>query len=311
MKVARSLADVSRNNRSVITIGTFDGVHLAHQKIIREVVSRAHENNGRSVVVTFDPHPKEVLKKRVKLLTTLDEKLEIFDKLDVQFAFVIPFTIEFSRKPFREFYEEYIINGIGAREVIEGYDHGFGKDREAGVEDLLALGKEFGFSVIAEQPMMMKEEVISSSRIRGFLEKGNIEAANAMLGRPYSFSGTVIRGDHRGKSLGFPTINIRLDNENKILPANGVYTVQLRIGNTLHFGLMNVGVLPTFYESHARSCEVFILDFDQEIYDERVTVESIAWLREERKFATVSELVAAMEEDVASGRRMLEKILHQ
>ncbi len=212
MKIVRSLTEIAQNKDSVISIGTFDGVHLAHQKIIREVTQRAKERNGRSVLITFDPHPAEVVGRKsingstkeqqpVELLTTIDEKLELFSQLGVDVALIVPFTHEFSRKPFREFYLEYIINGIGVSEVIEGYDHGFGRDREAGLAELLILGREFAFSVVAEKPFTIGEDVVSSSRIRSFLLEGNVTKANLMLGRRYSFSGMVVVGDKRGRTL--------------------------------------------------------------------------------------------------------------
>ncbi len=319
MKIVESLSEITRNKDSVISIGTFDGVHLAHQKIVREVIQRAKERNGQSVVITFNPHPKEVIGKRkpsdgreqpnqVELLTTHDEKLELLSSLGVDMTFVVPFTYEFSRKPFRDFYVEYLINGIGISEVIEGYDHGFGRDREAGLAQLLALGREFGFSVVAEKQFVVNGEPVSSSRIRSFLREGEIVKANELLGRRYSFSGTVVAGERRGKTLGFPTANIALSDPRKILPGNGVYAVKIVVDGSSHAGLMSIGVLPTFHEHHERVCEIFIYDFDRDIYGKAVSVECVQWIRGEKKFVSSDELVKEMNSDKRIGKNIFENV---
>ena len=320
MEIADSLSVVKRNKDSVISMGTFDGVHLAHQKILSEVSERAKARNGRSVVVTFNPHPKEVLARksktvggkevhRIDLLTTHQEKLVLFEDLGIDLVFVVPFTYEFSRKPFREFYLEYIIEGIGVSEVVEGYDHGFGRDREAGLQELLSLGREFKFSVVAERQFTIDGEPVSSSRIRSLVTEGNIALANRLLGRRFSFSGTVIAGDGRGKSLGFPTANIAVKDPRKIVPKNGVYAVKLSRKGNSYRGLMSIGVLPTFYADHERVCEVYLYDFNEEIYGETVVVECVDWIRGEKKFNSADELVREMNNDKHAGKQILD--MHQ
>jgi riboflavin kinase/FMN adenylyltransferase len=270
-------------------------------------------------VVTFSPHPKEVVdgksrkdgqekRRPIELLTTHEEKIELLSHLNVDLVFVVPFTYEFSRKPFREFYIQYIIGGIGVSEVIEGYDHGFGRDREAGLTELIALGREFEFSVVAEKPFMAGGEVVSSSRIRSLLSTGTIAEANSLLGRRFSFSGIVVAGDKRGKSLGYPTANIAISDPRKILPRNGVYAVKVEVDRSPYCGLMSIGVLPTFYESHARLCEVHIYEFDRDIYGKRVTVECLEWIREEKKFTSAVELVKEMDNDKLVGKYIFEKL---
>ena len=316
MKIAHSLEEVERYQGSVISIGTFDGVHVAHQKIIREVIQRAKERSGRSVLVTFEPHPREIVAKRtengkkvaapVALLTTHAEKLDLFSELGVDLTFVVKFTFEFSRKPFRDFYTEYIVDGIGVSEVIEGYDHGFGRDREAGPAELLALGREFGFSVVAEKQLLVDNDVVGSSLIRASLAEGNIDKANRLLGRSYSFSGTVIEGDRRGRSLGFPTANIAVNDPRKLLPGNGVYAVKARFRGKTYRGLMSIGVLPTFFDGHDKVCEVYVYDFDDTIYGEAMTVECVGRIRGERKFNSAEELVQEMNRDKIEGTRIFE-----
>ncbi len=319
MKIVQSASELTRNKDSVISIGTFDGVHLAHQKIIREVILRAKERNGQSVIVTFDPHPKEVVGNKkidndsdhlnqIGLLTTHKEKIELLSSLGVDLTFVVPFTYEFSRKPFREFYIDYIVNGIGVSEVIEGYDHGFGRDREAGLAQLLALGREFGFSVVAEKQFFADGELVSSSRIRALLREGDVVKANGLLGRRFSFSGAVIAGDGRGKTLGFPTANIAVNDKRKILPGNGVYAVKVFVDGAPHTGLMSIGVLPTFYDHHAPVCEVYLYDFDDDIYGRSVTVECIQRIRGEKKFGSAEELVKEMNNDKRIGKNIFENV---
>jgi riboflavin kinase/FMN adenylyltransferase len=320
MKVITSITDIEKDKNSVITVGTFDGVHLAHKKIIREAVTRAKERKGRSVVVTFDPHPKEVLAAHTsssnggrpvhspEILTTHQEKLQLLEQLDIDLAVVVNFTYEFSRKSFRDFYMEYIVNGIGVSEVIEGYDHSFGRDREAGLKELLELGKEFQFSVVSEQPYKVGNEVVSSSRIRSLLREGKVVDANRLLGRQYSFSGTIIRGDKRGRTLGFPTANVQIHDPRKLVPRNGIYAVRVFVDSSWHFGLMNIGVLPTFFESHPRKIEVYIYDFDEDIYGRPMTVECLEWIRDEQKFSSVEALIAQMNDDKKTGMKIIESI---
>ena len=316
MEIAETLSNVKRNKDSVISIGTFDGVHLAHQKILREVSDRAKERNGRSAVVTFNPHPKEVVTRKsnsagpneargIDLLTTHEEKLEVLAGLGIDLVLVVPFTYEFSRKPFRDFYLEYIVDGIGVSEVVEGYDHGFGRDREAGLKELLALGREFKFSIVAERQFTIDGDPVSSSRIRGFLAEGNIAKANRFLGRRFSFSGTVIAGDGRGRSLGFPTANIAIKDPRKIVPKNGVYAVKVSRQGRSYRGLMSIGVVPTFYADHAPVCEVYIYDFAEDIYGETVVVECVEWIRGEKKFTSADELVKEMNNDKLAGLQIL------
>lgn len=320
MKVVASLGTIEKDKNSVISVGTFDGVHLAHQKIIGEVVARAKERKGRSVIVTFNPHPKEVLASHKassngggtvlppELLTTHEEKLHLLEQLRVDITVVVNFTYEFSRKSFRDFYTEYIVNGIGVREVIEGYDHSFGRDREAGLKELEELGKEFQFSVIAEQPFKIGDDVVNSSRIRSLLHEGNVRKANRLLGRNYSFSGIIVRGDKRGRTLGYPTANIQVNDPRKLVPRNGIYAVRVFVDSSWHYGLMNIGVLPTFFEVHPRKIEVYIYDFDKDVYEYPITVECLEWIRDERKFESAETLIAQMNEDKKNGMKIIESI---
>jgi riboflavin kinase / FMN adenylyltransferase len=298
MKVVRSLAEVLRDSSSVVTVGTFDGVHRAHQEIIREVVTRARMREGRSVVVSFHPHPKEVVESHrtgeVRLLSTPEERAGLLEALHVDLLFIVPFTLEFSRLGPDEFYRDYIVNGVGVSEVVVGYDHMFGRDRGAGAQELVRMGKIFDFSVFAAHPFVVDGEPVSSTKIRRALSAGDLERARHMLGYRYSLGGIVVRGDGRGTRLGFPTANIVPDSPRKVIPARGVYVVGVEVEGKQFFGMMNIGVRPTVTPEGKEILEVHLLDFSGELYGRSLRVTFIVRLRDERKFAGLGELTAQL-----------------
>lgn len=312
MKVFRTLSEVPHDDRSVVTIGMFDGVHRAHQAILTMVSAKAKALGGRSVVVTFDPHPREVVsrEKRVELLSSLDERMELFERQGIDLVLLIPFTYEFSRLPFLEFYQRYIIDGIGVAGVVEGFNHQFGRDREAGMNQVQELGRKHGFFV--ETIPMMKEgdAVISSTTVRNLLTEGAIPLANAIIGSPYRFTGTVVRGHGRGKKLGYPTANIRLSDHRKLVPKIGVYAVRILVRGTWYGGMMSIGYNPTFDDVREKTIEVNIFDFDMDIYDDIVTVRCIERTRNEMKFSSVDELIAEMGRDKVRTTGILKDTTH-
>ena len=306
MKVARTLAEVPREPNSVVTVGTFDGVHLAHREIIRDVVNRASVKEGRSVVVTFDPHPRDVVSKSkdpVPLLTTVEERIEQIGTLSVDVLFIVRFTYEFSRMSSREFYRDFIVHGTGVDEVVVGYDHMFGRDREAGIQDLVQMGKEFDFSVFAVHPVTVKGETVSSTRIREALTSGDVAGAAQFLGRPYALAGTVARGDGRGKRIGFPTANLVPVSPQKVIPARGVYAVAAEVNGEHRYGMTNIGVRPTVSTGEATVIEVHLFDYDRDIYGETVNVAFLRRLRDEKKFGSLEELTAQLHRDREEARR--------
>lgn len=317
MRIARHLSDVEFERNSVVSVGSFDGVHRAHQEVIREVVGRAGDRRGRSVVVTFEPHPRQVLgpaSADIRLLTTLQERERLFGELGIDVLFVIPFTFEFSRQTFREFYVKYIVKGVGVSEVIEGYDHHFGRDREGSVRELLQMGREFDFSVIAMKPVTLGEKVVSSSEIRSLLLQGNVSAAGELLGRSYALSGTVVRGDGRGKALGYPTANIDPSSPAKLVPADGIYVAIVRWSSSSFYGLVSIGTRPTFAEHGERKVEAYILGYDGDLYGAFLEILFLRRIREERRFGSAAELVSQMDADKKEGLRIIqefEKILRQ
>lgn len=311
MRVVHELEKVGYQKNSVITVGTYDGVHRGHRVIIEEAVHRAKRKQGRSVVVTFDPHPRQVLIKNggsISLLSTLTEREKLCAALGVDVFFIINFTYEFSRLTFGEFYKHYLIDGIGVSEVIEGYDHHFGRDREGSIEQLLQLGKEYSFGVHAIEPICFEGELVSSSRIRIHLLEGRVDRAAQLLGRPYSFSGMVVRGDRRGKSLGYPTANLRLIEADMLVPQNGIYFVEVSIDNRTYYGMASIGVRPTFGENGERTIEVYIFEYDKEIYGSLLELRFLRRLRDELKFESVDALIRQMNLDAQESLKIMSKL---
>jgi len=298
MIIARTLAEIVHDNATVVTVGTFDGVHRGHQAIISEVVSRAKSIGGRSMAVTFDPHPKEVIDRApVALLMTLGERCEALAALQIDAALVVRFTPEFSRLSPREFYVRYIIEGIGAREVVEGHDHTFGRDREAGVTTLVELGREFGVDTTAVHPVLIGGERVGSSAIRRALGEGNVGKANRFLGRMYELGGTVVKGDARGASLGFPTANVRPNSGQKVVPMNGVYAVRVEWKEKLLDGMLNIGVRPTVTDGSVTTIEAHMFDFRENIYGDPLRILFAERVRDERKFSSKEELITQLGSD--------------
>ena len=300
MIVVRSLKELPFDRNSVVTVGTFDGAHLAHQAIVRTVVEHANKRNGRSVVVTFSPHPRQVLRNDgapIALLSTLEERSDVCSALGVDVLLVLEFTTEFSRLSAREFYESIVVNGIGVSEVVEGYDHHFGHKRGGGMDALKAFGREFSFAVHTIDALFVVGELVSSSAIRRALRDGNVTKAALLLGRPYGYKGIVWRGDGRGRKLGYPTANLRSAEPDKLVPQNGIYFVRVPMGDVHRYGMTSVGVRPTFYEDGDRTVEVYILDFDGDLYDQELEVEFLERLRNEEKFGSAEELIRQMDRD--------------
>ncbi len=300
MKIIRSLNEADSPRKSICTVGSFDGVHLAHQAIIGEVTERSGLHGMRSVVCTFDPHPKEVVhsnKGPVELLTTLDERIARFEKLRIDCLFIIPFTYEFSRLPARNFYRRYIVDGISAAEVVVGYDHMFGRDRESGIRELVGYGTEFGFGVHTVPPYRVDETIVNSSKIRTLLAEGLVDKAAKLLGWNYSVSGTVVPGEGRGRNIGFPTANIEPGHEKKLIPGNGVYYIHGDVDGEIVPGMLNVGVRPTFYSNGRRTIEAHFFGQPGDLYGKVLTIEFIRKIRNEVSFNSPQELIERLHRD--------------
>lgn len=293
--------DYSRNSNSIVTVGTFDGVHLGHQALIQNVVECAQEKKCRAVVVTFDPHPRDLISPsydKVHLLTTLQEKTEILKELGIDDIVVIPFTRDFSMISHEKFLRKYIYKIIGVDTLVIGYDHQFGRDRKGSTTTVLNLSYELGFNVIVEKAREIKEKIISSTVIRRKLEKyGDVMGAREMLGRDYQLTGSVVKGDQRGRKLGFPTANIRPENPNKVLPANGVYCVEAEMKGELYKGMVNIGFRPTFMVQKKIIAEVFLFDFNKNIYGDKIKIRFLKKIRLEQKFKNKDLLIKQLNID--------------
>ena len=300
--------ELERDDRSVLTTGTFDGVHLGHQKILGYLVRRAREIGGVPTVVSFDPHPRQVLGgERVPLLTTLDERATLLAAHGVERFVVLPFTRDLSLLEPRAYVEDVLIGQVGLREIVIGYDHRFGRARAGGRETLEQIGAERGFSVDVIPEISEHGATVSSTRVRELLARdGDAASAAALLGRPYSISGTVVRGAGRGRTLGFPTANIRVGDPRKLVPRVGVYAVWADLGDgSRRGGMLNVGRRPTFETDGALSIEAHLFDVAADLYGRTVTLEVVARLRDERSFGGVEELVEQLRTDEVDARHQL------
>lgn len=301
MKVYRDFANIEYNQDTVLTIGTFDGVHRGHKTILNRLKDIAEKNNLRSVVMTMDPHPQIVLqksdKKPISLLTNINERISEFRNSAIDACVVMTFSYEFSQIPAEEFIREYLVKKVGVKKILIGYDHMFGKDRDGDQSLLERLGIELGFGVERLEPMQDDDVIISSTKIRNALVEGNIELANEMLGYEYKLQGTVVHGDNRGKDLGFPTANILPPNMSKLVPGNGVYIVSAMIDGEKFYGMTNVGTRPTFHDVDARNIEVHFLNLDMDLYEKEITIQFLKFIRKEKKFSGPEELVTQIEKD--------------
>ncbi|HYW35874.1 MAG TPA: bifunctional riboflavin kinase/FAD synthetase [Balneolaceae bacterium] len=305
------LNDVKRVPNSVITVGTFDGVHTGHRVLMRTVLSKAKERNARSVIVTFDPHPREIINPGdagIKLLTTLQERREILEELGIDLLVVIPFDRDFSLLSAEEFIRDIIYQQVGVSEFVIGYDHHFGHDREGTIETVERLGKQLGFDAYVVSKQEVGDQAVSSSTIRHAIsDEGNMEKTAEMLQRYYRLSGTVVHGEKRGKKLGFPTANIKPVEARKIIPKNGIYAVKCKIGKKEWGGMMNIGTRPTFGGTE-RTLEVHLFDFKEIIYGKTIEILFVKRIRDELEFNEIDELIARMKDDEVQARSILEGI---
>jgi len=298
MIVYKDSSEFVKQKNTVITVGTFDGLHRGHFKILEKLIDISKQINGTNVLLTFEPHPRAVLSSfELKILTTLEEKKEILEKAGVENLIVQNFNMEFSQMTSEQFIKDILIDQIGISHIIVGHDHKFGKDRLGDEEKLRKLGKQYNFGVTSVQSEKIEGEIISSTKIRAALAEGNIEKANLFLARNYSFTGYVVKGAQRGRTLGFPTANIQPDSLYKALPKNGVYAVYCNCAQEYFYGIMNIGYRPTFENKKEVVIEVHLLNFNKDIYGERLTVEIMRYLRDERKFETKEELIHQIETD--------------
>ena len=285
----------------MITIGTFDGVHIGHKKIINQLTSISSKNNLISILLSFFPHPKMVLQNdnELKLINTIQEKEGLLNSLNLDYLIIKEFTKEFSRLSALEFVRDILVNKLNAKHIIIGYDHHFGRNRTANIEQLKEFGELYDFKVTEILAQDIDDIAISSTKIRKALINGEIRLANKFLGYNFFFSGDVIHGNNIGKTISFPTANIKIDTPYKLVPKNGVYIVKTIIDNQITFGMMNIGYNPTF-NGKQKSIEIHFINFNKNIYDKTLTIEMILRIRNEIKFNTVDDLKKQLEQDKLS-----------
>ena len=282
----------------MVTIGTFDGVHIGHKKILERVIRHAKKSGLHSTVLTFFPHPRMVLQQDsgLKLLNTLDEKIAILEKTGLDFLVIQPFTREFSRLSAEEFVVDNLFYGLSAKKVIIGYDHRFGRNRNADIGDLRTFGAELGFEVEEIPAQEINEVSVSSTKIRRALEEGDIPTANRYLGYPYMLSGKIKKGKGLGRTLNFPTANLKIPEAYKLIPKNGAYVVKSNFEETILHGMMNIGVNPTV-DGKNRSIEIHFFDYKQDLYGKEIRIEVLHRLRDEHKFNSLDALRQQLDRD--------------
>ena len=307
MKVYKHLSEFNPIKNAVVTTGTFDGVHIGHQKIIHRVKEIAHQIAGESVIITFHPHPRLVLfpeDNHLKMLNTLPEKIQLLAASGIDHLIIIPFTKEFSRLSSVDFIQQILVDQIGTKKLVIGYDHHFGKNREGSFEHLKHYGPSYGFEVEEIPKQDINDVGVSSTKIRTALAQHHIEIANQYLGYTYAMEGIVVKGDQIGRSIGFPTANIQIQESHKLIPADGIYAVHIQWQSQTYKGMLYIGDRPTVQGSK-KVIEVNIFDFDKEIYDEQIQVKLIKYIRGDQKFDSLDALKLSIQQDEINCRKAL------
>lgn len=298
MVTVQSISKYDKNQASVITIGTFDGVHIGHKLILERLINDARIHNRVAAVLTFFPHPRMVLQKDtdLKLLNTIDEKKKILEEFGLDYLIIQPFTKTFSRLSATAFVRDMLVNALHAKKVIIGYDHRFGRNRNANIKDLIAFGNALDFEVEEIPAQEIEAVAVSSTKIRNALLEGDVATANSYLGYAYMLTGEIKRGKGLGKQLGFPTANLHIKENYKLIPRNGAYVVQSQLNGKTVFGMMNIGYNPTV-DGQEQSIEINFFDFEEDLYDQNIQVDILKWIREEQKFNSLEELKAQLRRD--------------
>jgi len=307
MNVFHSLTEYNSKQKSIITIGTFDGVHLGHKKILQRILNNSGDNI-ETVVITFAQHPRTVLQSEfnIKLLTTTEEKISELEKVGINNLLILEFNSEFSNLSGEEFVKNILVDKLNIQKIIIGYDHKFGKNRSSDIHDLINFGKTYHFDVEQISAEELNEITISSTKIRKAIQEGSIELANQYLGYAFSFTGKVVKGNQIGRTINFPTANIAIENPQKILPKDGVYIVEGFWNGKSHIGMMNIGVKPTLNAMN-KTVEVHFLDLNEDLYDKEITISVHQFIREEQKFTSIEELKKQLLNDKETTFRFFNK----
>ena len=306
MITVQSISKFDKKQNTIITIGTFDGVHIGHRKILKRLINNAKDTGLKATVLTFFPHPRMVLQKdtEIKLLNTIEEKTEIMEELGLDCLIIHPFTKEFSRLSATEFVRDILVNELRTKKIIIGYDHRFGRNRNANIQDLIAFGNTFEFEV-EEIPAQEVDDVsVSSTKIRRALNEGDIPTANNYLGYNYRLTGIVEKGKGLGRKINFPTANLHIKESYKLIPKNGVYLIKSNLDGKPVYGMMNIGFNPTV-DGSKRSIEIHFFDFNKDLYDKRVQVEILKRLRDEERFESIEALRKQLQIDMENSKKLI------
>ena len=298
MKTIHGIENFPADEASIVTIGTFDGVHLGHQQILKQLIDTSRKSKLKSVLLTFFPHPRMVLQPDIsmRLIQTIQEREKALQKTGLDYLVIHPFSTEFSRLSADDYVKQILVEQLNVRKVVVGYDHRFGRNRTASLEDMYHYADIHEFEVIEINAEKIESTAVSSTKIRKAIDEGNIELANTYLGHSFTIEGMVIDGDKRGRELSYPTANIDLQNQHKIVPKQGVYLVKSNLEDRIIYGMMNIGTKPTF-NAAMPSIEVHFFDWNGNLYGQAVQVELLKWVREERKFSSVEELQTQIQAD--------------
>ena len=309
MKIFNSINDFTCSKKTTFTLGTFDGVHIDHRKILEKLIKNTENDQTESLALTFFPHPRMFLKGQsdIKLLNTIGEKIDLLENLGVQNLVIHPFDEAFSKLTAEEFVKTVLVDRFHIHKIIIGHDHRFGRNRTANIDDLISFGKQYNFEVEQISVQEIKDVSISSTKIRKALIDGNMALANDYLGYEYFLTGTVIKGKQLGNSIGFPTANLKIEENDKLIPKNGVYVVKSSINQKTIFGMMNIGFNPTV-AGEQLSIEVHYFDFDANLYNQEIRVSILEYLRPEKKFDSVTLLKDQLTKDMDSALDYLNKL---
>uniref|UniRef100_UPI0039A73F73 bifunctional riboflavin kinase/FAD synthetase n=1 Tax=Ornithobacterium rhinotracheale TaxID=28251 RepID=UPI0039A73F73 len=299
MKIVEGIQPIAETEKLVLTIGMFDGVHKGHQSIINQLNERAKTINGHSALLTLSPHPRRVLQpeEEFKLLSPLEEKIQLLERYNLDYLIIQPFDFNFSRTSSLDFVRDSLVNQLNIHTLIIGHDHQFGRNRAGDFQQLQELSSLYNFDLKQLSAIEENATPISSTKVRNALKEGNVAYVSQALGRPYTLAGTVIHGDKIGRTLGFPTVNLAVNDE-KLIPKNGVYGVNILINGEKFQGLMNIGIRPTIQGKNQR-IEVFIFNFERNLYEEKLSVEILCRIRDEQKFGSLEELKKQIARDVS------------
>ncbi|UQD55729.1 bifunctional riboflavin kinase/FAD synthetase [Flavobacterium sp. K5-23] len=309
MKIFNSINDFSSNKKTILTLGTFDGVHIGHKKILEKLIQQTKDEKYESLVLTFFPHPRMVLQEQsdIKLLNTISEKIELLENIGIQNLVIHPFDEKFSRLTAEEFVSTILVDQFHIHKIIIGHDHRFGRNRTANIDNLIEFGQHYGFEVEQISVQEIDAISVSSTKIRKALSEGNMALANEYLGYDYFFSGTIFKGKQLGRTIGFPTANLKIKESYKLVPKNGVYVVKSEINNKIVFGMMNIGYNPTV-GGQDLSIEVHYFNFNSDLYNQEISVSLLHYIRPEQKFDSVELLKSQLQKDADSAISYINKL---